>query len=374
MAHEIPYLRETFVFLAAAGLIIPAVRKIGVSPVLGFLFAGLLIGPHGLALLTDRLPALDYIVIADVEGVRTIAELGIVFLLFMIGLELSTRQLWNMRRLVFGLGAAQVGLSAVAIGAIAYLSGNDLLSSTIYGLCLALSSTALVMHILTEKGVLGTPAGRSSFGVLLFQDLAVVPILFLVTVAGKEGEGSLAAAAGLAIGEAALVIAAILIVGGIIVRPILKFVGGTGGRDVFMAAILLMVLATAALTARAGLSMALGAFLAGLLFAGTAYRHQVASDIEPFKGLLLGVFFMSVGMSLDIFAVWDVLGLVLLSVVGLLLLKAAILFGLARLFRLPTPVAAETAVTLSQGGEFAFVVIAAGSAPAFSIPASASSY
>ena len=360
MDHEIPYLREIFVFLAAAGLVIPTVRKLGISSVLGFLFAGLLIGPHGLNRIVVDVPLLAYVVIADVDGVRRVAELGIIFLLFMIGLELSTRQLWGMRRIVFGLGTGQVCASAAIIGAIAYAFGNSMIASAILGLCLALSSTALVMQSLTETGRLGTRSGRAAFGILLFQDLAVVPILFLVGVAGAEGSESLAGAATRAILQAAIIIAAILAVGRIAIRPLLRFVGGSGSREVFMAAVLLIVLGTAALTAQAGLSMALGAFLAGLLFADTEYRHQIASDIERFKGLLLGLFFMSVGMSLDVSAVWQLLGWVVLSVIGLVALKAGTLFVVSKAFRQPTAVAAETAVLLCQGGEFAFVVLAAG--------------
>ena len=359
MHPEIPYLREAIIFLAAAGLIIPLVRKFGISPVLGFLFVGLLIGPHGAGQLAGEAPVLKYIIFNDVEGVRRFAELGIVFLLFTIGLELSMAQLWAMRRLVFGLGAAQVAVTALAIGAIAYLFGNPLVAAAIYGLCLALSSTALVMQLLIEDRRINSPAGRGGFGILLFQDLAVVPILLFVGFAGASVEGSLAGAALWAVGQAALVIAAIFLTGRVIVRPWLRFVGGTGHREVFMAAVLLLVLATAALTAQAGLSMALGAFLAGLLFAGTEYRHQIASDIEPFKGLLLGLFFISVGMSLDMVAVWDNIAWVIVAVVGLLVLKAGIIFALAKAFRLPTAVAAEASIMMSQGGEFAFVVIAA---------------
>jgi CPA2 family monovalent cation:H+ antiporter-2 len=356
---EIPYLRETIIFLVAAGLIVPLVRKAGISAVLGFLFVGLVIGPFGVGRLVGETPVLELMVIADVEGVRRFAELGVIFLLFTIGLELSIAQLWGMRRLVFGFGTAQVTISALVIGSIAYAFGNSLVAATIFGLCLALSSTALVMQLLTETRRLSAPAGRSSFGVLLLQDLAVVPILFFVGIAGATVEGSLAVAALKAIGEAGLVIALIFLVGRIAVRPFLQFVGGTGSREVFMAAVILLVLITAALTALAGLSMALGAFLAGLLFAGTEYRHQIASDIEPFKGLLLGLFFISVGMSLDILAVWADIQWVLLSALGLLTIKGLILFALARAFRLPKDVAAETAILMSQGGEFAFVVIAA---------------
>ncbi len=359
MHPEIPYLRETIIFLIAAGLVVPLVRKAGISAVLGFLFVGLIIGPFGVGRLVGETPVLELMVIADVEGVSRFAELGVIFLLFTIGLELSVAQLWGMRRLVFGFGTMQVTISALVIGAIAYAFGNSLVAATIFGLCLALSSTALVMQLLTESRRLSTPTGRASFGVLLLQDLAVVPILFFVGIAGATIQGSLALAALQAIGEAVLVIALIFIIGRIAVRPFLRFVGGTGNREVFMAAVILLVLITAALTAIAGLSMALGAFLAGLLFAGTEYRHQIASDIEPFKGLLLGLFFISVGMSLDILAVWANIQWVLLSALGLLVIKGLIVFALARAYRLPKDVAAETAILMSQGGEFAFVVIAA---------------
>ncbi len=359
MHPEIPYLREAIIFLLAAGLIIPLLRKAGISPVLGFLFVGLIIGPFGAGRLVEDFPALSHVVFDDLEGVRRFAELGVIFLLFTIGLELSVAQLWAMRRLVFGLGSLQVTVTALAIGAIAYLFGNSLVAATIFGLGLALSSTALVMQLLTESRRLNSPTGRPSFAILLFQDLAVVPILFFVGFVGANQEGSLFSAASLAVLEAGLVIAVIFAFGRLIVGPLLQFAGGTGSREIFMATILLLVLATAALTAQAGLSMALGAFLAGLLFAGTEYRHQIASDIQPFKGLLLGLFFISVGMSLDLLAVWQVIGWIVLSVAGLLCLKAAIIFVLARLFRLPLPVAAETSILMSQGGEFAFVIISA---------------
>ena len=359
MHPEIPYLREAMIFLVAAGLIIPLVRKLGISPVLGFLFVGLLIGPYAMGRLAGDMPVLEYFVFSDLEGFRRFAELGVIFLLFTIGLELSVAQLWAMRRLVFGLGGAQVAASAGAIGLIAYLFGNSLVAATIFGLCLALSSTALVSQLLTENRRLNTPPGRSSFAILLFQDLAVVPILLFVGFAGSSMEGSLALSAVRAIAEAVLVITAIFLIGRVIIRPLMRFVASSGSRELFMAATLFLVLATAALTAQAGLSMALGAFLAGLLFADTEYRHQIASDIEPFKGLLLGLFFISIGMGLDIIALWNDIGWVLLAVFGLLALKATIIFILAKAFRLTTAVAAESAILMSQGGEFAFVVISA---------------
>ena len=371
MHPHVPYLREIIVFLAATGLVIPLVRRLKISPVLGFLCVGLAIGPSGLGRFVADVPAISPFVVLDVEGVRQIAEFGVVFLLFTIGLELSLAQLWAMRHLVFGLGAAQVLTSSVAIGLVAYAFGNSVAASTVLGLCLALSSTAVVVQLLTERLQLSAPVGRVSFGVLLFQDLAVVPILFLVGVLGSQAEGSIWLAGGQALGKALLVIVAILAIGRVIVRPLLRFVGGAGSRELFMAAVLLLILGTAVLTAQAGLSMALGAFLAGLLFAGTEYRHQINSDIEPFKGLFLGLFFISVGMSLDLAAVWNDLPWVALSVFGLVVVKATILFGITQLVRLPVPVAVEASLLLGQGGEFAFVVVAAALAVGLLAPAAA---
>ena len=359
MHAGLPYLREIVVFLAVAGLIVPLVRRLNLSPVLGFLCAGLLVGPHGLGRLVGEAPLLRWVLITDTDGVARIAEWGVVFLLFTIGLELSLPRLWAMRRLVFGLGAAQVVVTAAAIGGTGWALGLDGVTATIVGLALALSSTAIVVQLLTEKLRLSTSVGRTAFGVLLFQDLAVVPILFLVGVLGAESAGPLPVSFAIAVGQAALVIGLILVVGRLIVRPVFRFVGGARSREFFMAAALLAVVGTAILTSAAGLSLALGAFLAGLLFADTEYRHQINSDIEPFKGLLLGLFFMSVGMTLDLAALAGEFLWMLLAVAGLLALKATILFALARLLRVPARAAAESALLLAQGGEFAFVIGAA---------------
>lgn len=357
MHADIPFLKEIILFLAAAGLVIPLTHRIKISPVLGFLCIGLLIGPYGLGQLASDWPLLSYLVVRDTEGVATIGELGVVFLLFTIGLELSLAQLWGMRKLVFGLGGSQVILCAIAIGLVAYFYGNSTGASIILGLCLALSSTAIVMQLLSEKLQLSTPAGRASFGILLFQDLAVVPILFLVGVFAAETEGSVLTAALMAFGMAVAVIVGILAIGRLVVRPLLRIASASKIREQFMAAVLLLIIGTAALTAAAGLSMALGAFLAGLLFSGTEYRHQINSDIEPFKGLLLALFFISVGMSLDPFAVYSQLGLIVISALGLIALKAAIMFPLGRLFGLPWGTSAQTALLLGEGGEFALVAI-----------------
>ena len=359
MHTEIPYLREIILFLAAAGLVMPVVRRLNISPVLGFLCIGLLIGPYGLGRLEDQVPTIGYFVVSDLEGVQTIGELGVIFLLFSIGLEMSVAQLWGMRRTVFGLGSAQILLSAIVIGLVAHALGTDTQTSILLGLCLALSSTAIVMQLLSEQLRLGSQAGRTAFGVLLMQDLAVVPILFYVGLLGSEMEGSFWTAVSLSIGEALVAIAVIFLIGRLVVRPVLRFAGSSGSREMFMASVLLFILGTSALTAQAGLSMALGAFLAGLLFSGTEYRHQVNSDIEPFKGLLLALFFISVGMQLDLVAIWNDLGPIALAAISLVVGKTLLLIVLARAFGRPWGVATEAGILLGEGGEFALVAVTA---------------
>jgi len=354
---EIPNLREVVLFLAVAGVAVPIMHRFRISVVLGFLVIGVLIGPFGLGRLTDALPLLKTLVITDITGVRTLGELGVVFLLFMVGLELSLARLLSMRRLVFGLGAAQVVATAAVIGAIAFGFGNSEEAAIVTGACLALSSTAIVTQLLIETRRFSAPVGQTSFAILLFQDLAVVPILFLTGVLGTRGEGPIAIAFALALVKAAVTIAVIMAIGRIIIRPTFRLVGQTRSRELFMAAVLLIIIGTAATTAQAGLSLSLGAFLAGLLLAETEYRHQIEVDIEPFKGLLLGLFFMSVGMSIDLAAILDEPVWIPLSVVGLFAVKGTIVFALARAFRQPMPVAVESALLLGQGGEFAFVVI-----------------
>lgn len=357
MHTEIPNLREIVVFLAAAGLAVPIMHRFRISAVLGFLVIGLVVGPYGLGRLTEVAPWLGAVVISDIEGVRALAELGVVFLLFMIGLELSLARLLSMRRLVFGLGGSQVVVTAAVIAAVAYLFGNSSEAAIVIGSCLALSSTAIVTQILVESRRFSSPAGQASFAVLLFQDLAVVPILFLTGVLAAGSEGSVPIAFALALGKAAVAIAVIMAVGRIVIRPVFRLVGQTRSRELFMATVLLIVIGTATITAQAGLSLSLGAFLAGLLLAETEYRHQIEIDVEPFKGLLLGLFFMSVGMSIDVSAVLDEPLWIPLSVVGLFAIKGAIVYLLARAFGQSRPVAAESALLLGQGGEFAFVVI-----------------
>jgi len=355
---ELFILREVIVFLAAAGLAVPLMQRLKISPVLGFLVVGLIIGPHGLGRFADDMWLLEWIVIDDQEEVRQLAEFGVVFLLFTIGLDLSFTRLWQMRRLVFGLGAAQVFLSALVIGTVAFGFGNSPEASIVLGACLALSSTAIVMELLIKDRRLGSRTGRISFGVLLFQDLAVVPVLFLVSVLGTQEAGPTGLVSLVALGKALLVIFLILIIGRVVIRPAFVLVGATGSRELFMAAVLLVIIATAIATAQAGLSAALGAFLAGLLLSESEFRHQIEVDVEPFKGLLLGLFFVSVGMSIDVMEVVDNPFWILLSVIGLIILKSCILYAIALAFRQPRPVAFESALLLGQGGEFAFVVLA----------------
>ena len=355
----IPYLREALVFLAAAGIAVPLLSRLKVSPVLGYLLIGGLIGPFGLGLLAADYPALSRVVISDSEGVRGLAEIGVVFLMFMIGLELSLDRLWSARLLVFGLGSLQIIVTAAVIAWIAATLGADIPTSLVVGAALSLSSTAIVMQLLMRGRRQSTPVGRAGFSILLMQDLAVVPILFMVGVLAVPGGQGLATGLALALGKAALVIVVIYISGRLLLRPVLRQVAQARSPEMFTAAVLLTAVGVSALTAQFGLSMALGALLAGLLLAETEYRHQIEVDIEPFKGLLLGLFFMSVGMGIDWRNVVSSPLLIAATVTGLWLLKAVIIAGLALLFRRPRSVAVETGILLGQGGEFAFVILAA---------------
>jgi len=350
-------LREVMVFLFAAGIIVPLVRRLRISPVFGFLLIGLVIGPHGVPRFADVLPWLHYVSITDLEGVRPLAELGVVFLLFMIGLELSLDRLWAMRRKVFGLGGAQIVLTSAVIAVIASFFDNTLAAAIVLGAGFALSSTAIVMQLLSENRRLGTATGRTSFAILLSQDLAVLPILFLISAFAGQNDTPVLIAFVWAIGEALVAVAVILAIGRLVIRPVFRFVGSTASREMFLAFVLLVIIGTALVTKQVGLSMALGAFLAGLLFSETEYRHVIEVDIEPFKGLLLGLFFISVGMSIDIAQVSVKPLWLFASVFGLYLVKSPIVYALARWFGEPHPVALEAGLLLGQGGEFAFLVV-----------------
>jgi CPA2 family monovalent cation:H+ antiporter-2 len=350
-------LREVIVFLVAAGVVVPLVSRLRISPVFGFLVVGLVIGPYGIARFADTLPWVRYAVITDLKGVRPLAELGVVFLLFTIGLELSLERLWAMRRLVFGLGGAQVVATGVAVAFIASLFDNTLTAAVVLGGGFALSSTAIVMQLLAENRRLGTATGRASFAILLCQDLAVLPILFLVGAFAAQSDGSVVLAFVWAIAQALIAVGVILVLGRVVLRPVFRFIGSTASREMFLAFVLLVIIGTAMATEQVGLSMALGAFLAGLLFAETEYRHEIEVDIEPFKGLLLGLFFVSVGMSIDVASVAADPFWLIASAVGLFLVKSPIIYGLTRLFGEHRSVSLEAGLLLGQGGEFAFLIV-----------------
>jgi monovalent cation:proton antiporter-2 (CPA2) family protein len=352
-------LREVAVLLAASGGVALVAHRFRISALLAFLLVGVLVGPHVLGRLAGLWPPLEWLVIRDETSIHLAAELGVAFLLFMIGLELSLDRLWRMRALVFRLGGAQVLVSAALIGAVAAWFGNAVPVAVVLGAALALSSTAIVMQLLAERGRMGSPLGRVAFGILLLQDLAVVPILFLVGVLGGDAEGGhVALGVALALGKAALAIAVILLVGRWLLRPGLRAIASTHSREAFLSAILLVILATAAATELAGLSLALGAFLAGILLGETEFRPQIAVDLEPFKGLLLGVFFVSVGLGLDLPALLSEPVLILGSAFGLILLKGVVIYALVRLMGEGQAVAIEAALLLGQAGEFAFIVLA----------------
>lgn len=349
--------REAMVLLATAAVLVPIGQRFKLSPILGFLIAGAVLGPHGLGALKSFLPPLEWVTISDERGLGAIAELGVVFLLFIIGLELSFKRLITMRRLVFGLGSAQVAISALIIGGIAALLGAKPGAAVIIGLSLALSSTAVVIEVLSRKGRLSSTTGRTSFAILLLQDLAVVPLLFLVSILGPEHQGSLLGGLALAFGQAVVVIGLISLVGTALLRPLFRLVASADSTELFVAAALFVVVGSGLATASAGLSMALGAFIAGLLLSETEYHRAIEATIDPFKGLLLGVFFFSVGMSLDLSTLIANPLPIIAGIVGLLIIKGGVLIGLLRLFGIPWPSTIETAFLLGPGGEFAFIVI-----------------
>jgi len=315
------------------------------------------VGPFGLASLNRYLPWLSAITISEPETIEPIARLGVVLLLFMIGLELSFERLKVMRRLVFGLGSSQVVLCAAALAGAAILLGYSGISAAVIGLALAMSSTAVVIQVLSEEKRLNTATGRSSFAILLFQDLSVVPVLLVLAALGPTNHTGTAAGFDLAVGEALLAIAAIVALGRLVLRPLFRSVARTRSPELFVAACLLVVIVTGLATAAAGLSMALGALIGGLLLAGTEYRRQVEVTIEPFKGLFLGVFLISVGMSLDLRTAGTEPLLVFSAAAGMVLLKTLIIAPLTRAFGLSWANGLRTGLLLGPGGEFAFVIV-----------------
>jgi len=338
------FLVQVTLFLAAAVVGVPLLKRVGLSSVFGYIVAGAVIGPWALNLA------------GDVEGVRAYAEIGIVLLLFLIGLEVLPARLWELRRAVFGLGAAQVAATGAVLGLAAWALGVPPGAAAIIGFGLALSSTAIGLQILIEKKQLSTPQGRAGFAVLLFQDLAVIPLLAVLPVLVEGRTGAVHAAGGFSPLVTILLLAAVVAAGRYLLRPYFRTLADAGSREVFTAGALLVVLAVGVFMHQLGISMALGAFVAGMLLAGSEYRHEIEADIEPFKGLLLGLFFMAVGMSVNFALIAEKPLTIAGLVVALVAIKAAVMFALARVFGEETRPAYALSVVLSQGGEFAFVL------------------
>ncbi len=351
---EVGWIRDLLIVLATAGLIVPLLGRLRIGVVPGFLIAGILLGPAGLGRFVESVPWLGWITFADPDDIEPFAELGVLFLLFVIGLEFSLERLWTMRRLVLGVGSAQFFLSAGLILGAVWILGQGFDDALVIGLALALSSTAIVTQVLIEKHRFAAPIGRLSLGVLIFQDLMVVPIVIIIGMLGGE-EVAVPSAVISAIGLAVAVLAVIIVAGRYLMRPLLRLAAGTGSRELIVAIPLFLAIGTAALTGAVGLSPALGAFLAGLLLSESEYRHQLEVDIEPFKGLLLGLFFMTVGMTLDLAALAAEPIAFLGALIGVLVLKAAVIFSIARAFAIAAPVAIEAAFVLAGAGEFALV-------------------
>ena len=297
--HEI-LIKDAIVFLFAAGVVVPVFRYLKLPAVVGFMLSGIALGPYALGSLAHSHPFLEYFSISEPEAAAPFAELGVLFLLFLLGLEFSFEKLWGLRRAVFGAGGLQAAISALVIGLIAWQIGLPAEAAIICGLALALSSTAIVMQLLIEQKQAAQPVGRAALSVLLFQDILVAPILIFVGFVNIEAGTNLSTVLLEALVNGVIAIIVILVIGRFGLRRMFRLAAAAGGRDFLMALTLLTVVGAAAITATAGLSLALGAFLAGLLLGETEFKHQTEVDLEPFKGILLGLFFMTVGMSLNL--------------------------------------------------------------------------
>lgn len=356
-SSDIYAFKDALIVLGTAAVVAPVVQRLRISPVLGFLVVGAALGPHGLGRLADLSRAIDWLTVTGERQIAFIADLGIVFLLFFIGLELSMRRLITMRRLVFGLGGLQVVVSALVLSLAAFWLGQPAAAALIIGTCLALSSTAIVMELLSGQRRMMSTTGRTSFAILLAQDLAVVPLLFLISALGGHSEGSIIQGVIVALVEALLAVAVIALVGRMVLKPLFRLAASTDNPEFFMAATLLIAVGSGVIAAYAGLSMALGAFIAGLLLAETEYRRAVEAMIDPFRGLLLGVFFFSVGMHIDLSFIWREPAIVVGGFVAMMVLKTILLAPLCRLFGVPWAASVETSLLLAPGGEFAFIGI-----------------
>lgn len=338
---------EALIYLGSAALIVPIAVRVGLGPVLGYLIAGCLIGPWGLKLVTDTQAILEF------------AEIGVVLMLFIIGLELDPKRLWSLRRLVFGGGSLQMISCGASIAVFCSALGLDWKAAALVGLTLSLSSTAIAIQAMNERNLTSTTMGRSSFAVLLFQDIAAIPLVAIIPLLAS-GEGTPSGTALLiSIAKVVTAIGAVVVLGQYVSRPVLRFVARSGLREIFSAVALFLVFGFGFLLEEAGLSMAMGAFLAGVLLASSEYRHALESDIEPFKGLLLGLFFIGVGMSIDFGTLLDAPIKVLILTLGFVLIKLLTIKIIGRLLDVPSDQRSWQAVLLGQGSEFAFVVFGA---------------
>jgi CPA2 family monovalent cation:H+ antiporter-2 len=353
------HFRDLIVFLVLAGVIVPVFHRLKVSPVIGFLLGGVVLGPYGLASLAGQFPWIAAFTFSNVKELAPFAELGIVFLLFTIGLELSFERLARLRRYVFGIGTAQLTATGLAIGGAGWLAGLSIEAATVIGLALAVSSTAIALPVMAERRRLASGAGRVAFAVLILQDLAVAPILVAI---GALSGGSNGSAHGFlaAFLSGIAAIAGIVIAGRLLLRPLMRLVARSGSQELFLATCLLVALGAGLLASAAGQSMALGAFLAGLLLAETEFRHEIEVTIGPFKGLLLGLFFITAGAQLEVPLLIARPGLVLALTLALVAVKAVIVWLLLRAFAIAAASRAEASLVLASAGEFAFVIIGAG--------------
>ncbi len=350
MIEQAPaWLTNSLIYLGAAVIAVPLSRALGLGSIIGYLAAGIAIGPWGLGL------------VSNVEDILHFAEFGVVLMLFLVGLELEPRRLWSLRRSIFGWGSAQVLGCAALLCAAAMAAGVSWRVSLVAALGLALSSTAIALQVMGERNLLPTSSGRAGFSILLFQDVAAIPILALLPLLGGVAEVADGSSRWLEAARILAVIGGIILGGRLLLRPLLRWIAKSKTPEIFTAASLLLVVAIAALMQMVGLSMALGAFLAGVLLAESEYRRELETDIEPFKGLLLGLFFIAVGMSIDFGVLMGAPLLMAAIVLGFLLLKAVVIYTLARSIQLPVQDRPVFTLLLAQGGEFAFVVFQAAS-------------
>ena len=354
------FYKEILIVLGTAGVVIPLFTRLKINPILGFLMVGAFIGPSVLGELAQSFPWLSIFIIGEREEIARLAELGVVFLLFIVGIELSFERVLALRRLVLGFGSVQVLVSAVAIGVLAKFMGLTYAEAVIVGLALSLSSTAIVIQLLSDQKRLGTQTGRASFAVLLFQDLTVVPMLLLIpALGGGAADHVTFGEIVTALGKAVLTILLIVIIGRLGLRPMLRLVASTRSSDLFMATTLLIVVGAAIISTLGGMSMALGAFIAGLLLAETEYRREIEAIIDPFKGILLGTYFLLVGMSMNLKLLLGNPLLIIGLALGLIALKSIIIYLTGGLFRIAKAARIRTALLLGPGGEFAFIMMAA---------------